>query len=86
MKCALCGKTSIDTKIRQFPLSPEARAMLRRQFGINHDEAFVQTAVCHECLALPLAERNKLAQKAIESEQDEYRRELLRDILNQRRN
>ena len=60
MKCALCGKTSIDTKIRQFPLSPEARAMLRRQFGINPDEAFVQTAVCRECLALPYAERNRL--------------------------
>jgi hypothetical protein len=86
MKCALCGKTSIDTKIRQFPLSPEARAMLRRQFGINPDEAFVQTAVCRECLALPFAGRNKLAQKAIESEQDEHRRELLRETLNKSRN
>ena len=86
MKCALCGKTSIDTKIRQFPLSPEARAMLRRQFGINPDEALVQTAVCGECLALPFAERNKVAQKAIESEQDEHRRELLRDTLNKSRN
>ena len=85
MKCALCGKTSIDTKIRQFPLSPEARAMLRRQFGINPDEAFVQTAVCRECLALPYAERNR-AQKAIESEQNEHRRELLRDTLNKSRN
>jgi hypothetical protein len=86
MKCSLCGKTSIDTKIRQFPLSPEARAMLRRQFGINPDEAFVQTAVCRECLALPFAERNQLAQKAIESEQNEHRRELLRDTLNKSRN
>ena len=86
MKCALCGKTSIDTKIRQFPLSPEARAMLRRQFGINPDEAFVETAVCRECLALPFAERNQLAQKAIESEQNEHRRELLRDTLNKSRN
>lgn len=86
MKCSLCGETSIDTKIRQFPLSPEARAMLRRQFGINHDEAFVQTAVCRECLALPLAERNELAQKAFESAQNEHRRELLRDTLNKCRN
>jgi hypothetical protein len=86
MKCALCGKTSIDTKIRQFALSSEARAMLRRQFGINHDEAFVQTAVCRECLALPFTERNKLAQKAIESEQGEHSRELLRDTLNKSRN
>jgi hypothetical protein len=86
MKCSLCGKTSIDTKIRQFPLSPEARAMIRRQFGINPDEAFVETAVCRECLALPFAERNQLAQKAIESEQNEHRRELLRDTLNKSRN
>ena len=86
MKCALCGKISIDTKIRQFPLSPEARAMLRRQFDINPDEAFVQTAVCRECLALPFAERNKLAQKAIKIEMDEYRRELLKDTLYQCRN
>jgi hypothetical protein len=86
VKCALCSKTSIDTKIRQFPLSPEARAMLRRQFGINTDEAFVQTAVCSECLALPFPERNKLAEKAIESEQDEHRRELLRDTPSKSRN
>jgi hypothetical protein len=86
MKCALCGKTSIDTKIRQFPLSPEARAMLRRQFGINPDEAFVQTAVCRECLALPFAQRNELAQKAIESEQNEYRRDLIKDTLYRSRN
>ena len=78
MKCALCGKTSIDARIRQFPLSPEARAMLRRQFDII-DEAFVQTAVCRECMALPLAERNKLAQEAIKIETDEHRRELLED-------
>jgi hypothetical protein len=86
MKCALCGKTSIDTKIRQFPLSPEARAMLRRQFGINPDEAFVQTAVCRECLALPFAQRNELAQKAIESEQNEHRRDLIKDTLYRSRN
>jgi len=60
--------------------------MIRRQFGINPDEAFVQTAVCRECLALPSAELNKLAQKAIESEQNEHRRELLRDTLNKSRN
>ena len=86
MKCDLCGNTSVDTKIRHFPLSPEARAMLRRQLGINPDEAIVQTAVCRECLALPFAERNKLAQKAIESEQNEHRRDLLRDTLYKSRN
>ena len=85
MKCSLCGETSIDTKIRQFPLSPEARAMLRRQFDIN-DEAFVQTAVCRECLALPFAERNKLAQKALRIEQDEHRRNLIKDSLYKSRN
>jgi hypothetical protein len=86
MKCALCGKASIDTKIRQFPLSPEARAMLRRQFGLDHEEAFVQTAVCRECLALPLAERNELAQKALESAQNEHRRGLIKDTLYNSRN
>ena len=74
------------TKIRQFPLSPKVRAMLRRRFDINPDEAFVQTGGCRDCLALPFAERNKLAQKAIESEQSEHRRDPLRDSLNKSRN
>jgi hypothetical protein len=32
-------------------------------------------------LALPFAERNKLAQKAIKNEQDEHRRDLIKDAL-----
>ncbi len=86
MKCVLCGKTSIQVKIDQFPLSPEARKMLQKQFGIDPDAALASHGVCHECLALPLGERKRLAEKAITDEQDEYRRELIKDALNKNRN
>lgn len=81
MKCVLCGKTSIEVKINLFPLSPEARKMLLKQFGIDPDEALASHGVCRECLALPVGERKKLAEKAIKDEQDEYRRELIKDAL-----
>ena len=81
MNCVLCGKTSIDVKIDQFPLSPEARRMLKSKFGINPDEALAEHGVCHECMALPLAERSELALKVIQNEQDERRRELIQDAL-----
>jgi hypothetical protein len=74
MNCVLCGMTSIDVKIDQFPLSPEARKMLKRKFGINPGEALVENEICGECLALPFDERNKLAVKAIKSAPDEDRR------------
>jgi hypothetical protein len=86
MKCVLCGKTSIDVKIDQFPLSPEAREMLRRKFGINPDQALAESGICQECLALPFGQRNKLAQKAIENAQDEHRREVIQDALKRNSN
>jgi len=86
MECLLCGKTSIETKIDQFPLSAEARKMLRKQFGIDPDAALASHGICRECLALSVAERRKLAEKAIQDEQDEYRRELIKDALEKRRN
>jgi hypothetical protein len=81
MKCVLCGKTSIEVKINLFPLSPEARKMLLKQFGIDPDEALASHGVCRKCLALPVGKRKKLAEKAIKDEQDEYRRELIKDAL-----
>ena len=86
MKCVLCGKTSIEVKIDLFPLSPEARKMLLKQFGIDPDEALASHGVCRECLALPVDERKKLAEKAIKDEHEEYRRELIKDALNRNRN
>jgi hypothetical protein len=86
MKCVLCGRTSIDVKIDQFPLSPEAREMLKRIFGINPDEVLANSGVCRLCLALPFAERNKLAEKAIKIEQDEHRRQAIQDTLKKNRN
>lgn len=59
--------TSIEVKLDQFPLSPEARNMLRRKFGVNPDEALAENEICRECLVLPLDERNRLAEKAIKS-------------------
>jgi hypothetical protein len=81
MNCVLCGKTSIDVKIDQFPFSPEARKMLKIKFGINPDEALAEHGVCRECMALPFAERNKLALEVIQKEQDERRRVLIQDAL-----
>jgi len=86
MKCVLCCRTSIDIRIDQFPLSPEAREMLKRKFGINPDEALANSGVCRECLALPFTERNKLAEKAIKSELDEHRRQEIQDTLKKNRN
>jgi hypothetical protein len=81
MNCVLCGMTSIDVKIEQFPLSPEARKMLRRKFRINPDEALAENEICRECLALPFDERNKLAEKAIKSAPDENRRAAIQSVL-----
>jgi hypothetical protein len=86
MKCVLCGATSIDAKIEQFPLSPEAREMLKRQLAINSDEAFTEIGVCRECSALAPAEQKKLADKAIEDELDEHRRDLIKETLYKNRN
>ena len=33
MKCVLCGKASIDAKVEQFPLSPEACSLYRVPFA-----------------------------------------------------
>jgi hypothetical protein len=79
MECALCGKTSIQAKIDLFPFSPEARKMLQERFGIDQNEPL---AVCRECLALP----GNLAAKALESERDEQRRDLIREALRNSRN
>ncbi len=86
MKCVLCGKTSIEVKIDPFPLSLEARRMLQKQFGIDPDAALASHGVCRECLALPVGERRRLAEQAIKEEKDEYRRELIKDLLNRNGN
>jgi len=86
MNCVLCGKTSIDAKIEQFPLSPEARQMLKRELGIDPDVALPNHGVCRECLALPPTTQRKLADKAIENELDEHRCDRIRNTLNKSRN
>jgi hypothetical protein len=55
--------------------------MLLKQFGIDPNQALASHGVCRECLALPVGERKKLAEKAIKEEQDEYRRDLTKDTL-----
>jgi len=85
MTCVLCGETSI--KIERFTIGPEARKMLEKRFpGMNHDEVLANTGVCGDCLALPLAERRKLADKVITDELDEYRCDLMKDALKKREN
>jgi len=85
MKCVLCGKASIY--IERFTISPEAREILERQFpNMNHDEALASYGICGDCLALPLVERRKLADKAISDGLDEYRRDLLKDAIEKRKN
>ena len=86
MKCILCAKTSIEVQIDPFPLSAEAREMLQGEFGINADEALANHGICGECSALPFVERNRLAEKAVKSEQDEFRRDIIRDDLKKRLN
>ena len=86
MQCVLCGKTSMEAKIDLFPLSPQARSMLLRLFGIDPDEALTYHGVCRPCLLLPDDERNELAENAIKSEEDEFRRELIRKALDTNKN
>ncbi len=86
MKCVLCAKTSIEVDIDPLPLSPEAREMLQEQSGLNPDEALANHAICRECLALPFAERNKLAEKAIERGRGEDLCDLITDALRNRQN
>ncbi len=83
MKCVLCGQRSpIEAKIDQFPLSERARKMLARQLAIDiADHALLENGVCRQCLALPFAERMRLAESAIEKERDEDFRGLIRHAL-----
>jgi hypothetical protein len=60
--------------------------MLQKHFDIDRDEALASHGFCRECLAHSVGERKKLAEKAIKEEQAEYRRELIKDSLNQSRN
>ncbi len=68
----------MEAKIDLFPLSPKARNMLLRLFGIDPDEALTYHGVCRPCLLLPVDERNELAENAIKSEEDEFRHALIR--------
>jgi hypothetical protein len=86
MNCVLCGGTSREIKLDQFPLSPGAREMLKRQFGLNPDEASSIDGICRACLNLPVAERDKLGLSALKDEQDGHRRALIRDALKERGN
>jgi hypothetical protein len=94
MKCILCGRTSIETKIDSFPLNPEARGMRSRQSGIDADDFMASHDICPVCRALPVGERERLTALAIEEEReeyrrelnDEYRRELIEEALNKFRN
>jgi len=86
VQCVLCGKTSMEAKIDLFPLSPQARSMLLRLFGIDPDEALTYHGVCRPCLLLPVDGRNELAESAFKSEADEFRRELIRKALDTNKN
>jgi len=79
MNCTLCGKTSIQAKIELFPFSTAARKMLQKQFRIEADEVL---GICRGCLALP----GNLAVNALEREQEEHRRGLIKDVLRNSRN
>jgi hypothetical protein len=80
MKCLLCGqKSPIEAKMDQFPLSERVRKMLEREFGIgNPDRGMLDNGVCRECLALPPADRNKLAASALKIQKDEELRDLIK--------
>jgi hypothetical protein len=86
VQCVLCGKTSMEAKIDLFPLSPQVRNMLLRLFGIDPDEALTYHGVCRPCLLLPVDDRNELAESAIKSEEDEFRRALIRKALDADKN
>ena len=86
MKCVLCGRTSREIKIDQFPLSDGAREMLKRHFGLDPDEALSINGLCRACLNLPDAQRNKLALSAFKDEQDSHRRALIMEALKERGN
>ena len=86
MKCVLCGGTSREIKIDQFPLSDGAREMLKRHFGLDPEEALSIHGVCRACLNLPVAQRNKLALSTLKDERDRHRRALIADALKERGN
>ncbi len=85
MTCVLCGRTLREAKIDQFPLSAEAREMLRRHFGIDPNQALLVHGVCRPCLNLPAAERNELALSSLKDEPDMRRRDLILDALKKNR-
>jgi hypothetical protein len=82
MKCVLCCEKSADAEIEQFPLSPDAREALRKQYGLDPDEDLAGRGICAKCLALP----RELAEKAIKDEENELRRYLMKEVLNMNRN
>ncbi len=85
MKCLLCEKESKGMPHAR--VTPDARKWHDQHFpGMNLDEVLAKTGICEDCIALPPAERKKLAKKAIDHEKNEYRRELMEDAVKKRRN
>jgi hypothetical protein len=74
----------MEAKVDLFPLSPKVRNMLLRHFGLDPHEALIYHGVCHECLSLPAGERQRLAEQTIKTEQDEYRRDLVKEALDKK--
>ena len=61
--------------------------MLERQFGIdNPDQVLLENGVCRPCMALPVAERNKLAESVINREMDHGLRDLIKRALLKKEN
>jgi hypothetical protein len=76
-----------SNSIERFAISPGMRELLKNQFpAMNLDTALASYGICGDCLALPLVERRKLADKVISVELDGLRRDLLKNALEERKN
>jgi hypothetical protein len=65
----LCGATSIESKIDEFPLTVRARDILQLEFGVDPDDALTRHSVCRSCLNLSRVQRNALALSVLKSEE-----------------
>jgi hypothetical protein len=79
-RCVLCDNP-VPEGGKQFTMTPEARAQFERTNpGVDPNASLAKNVLCPACEALPLAERKKLAEKAVERELGAYKTGLVRDM------
>ena len=83
-RCVLCNQPASESDLA-FSITPEAEALLNRQFpGADPTQLLTQSVLCARCAALPLTERSELARDAITRELESYAMDSRRERMSMR--